>query len=156
MPTFRALGGVQLSATAPKPNTVLLIDFSGTIRPAFGTGDGHVPVRRKAFDGVTLVVQQRARPVDRRTKALIPNDAQMMHEGVAGTGHGYWCRQEHRHDRCDVGLDGPGCRCVDRCSVGHPVSDGIVPVVCELAISTRAAQGFSGLTANPFQGVWQR
>ena len=84
MPTFRALGGVQLSATAPKPNMVLLIDFSGTIRPAFGTGDGHVPVRRKAFDGVTLVVQQRAWPVDRSTKALIPNDAQMMHEGVAG------------------------------------------------------------------------
>ena len=29
-----------------------------------------------------------------------------------------------------------------------PIGDGIVPVVCELAISTRAAQGFSGLTAN--------
>jgi hypothetical protein len=35
------LGGVQLSATARKPNTVLLIDFLGTTRPALAFGDGH-------------------------------------------------------------------------------------------------------------------
>ena len=38
----------------------------GTVFFSVGAGVGHVSVRREAFDGVTLVVQQRAWPVDRR------------------------------------------------------------------------------------------
>jgi len=38
----------------------------GTVFFSVGAGVGHVSVRREAVEGVTLVVQQRAWPVDRR------------------------------------------------------------------------------------------
>ena len=37
----------------------------GTVFFSVGAGVGHVSVRREAVEGVTLVVQQRAWPVDR-------------------------------------------------------------------------------------------
>jgi hypothetical protein len=41
-------------------------DVVGTVFFSVGAGVGHVSVRREAVEGVTLVVQQRAWPVDRR------------------------------------------------------------------------------------------
>jgi hypothetical protein len=38
----------------------------GTVFFSVGAGVGHVSVRREAVEGVTLVVQQRAWPVERR------------------------------------------------------------------------------------------
>ena len=38
----------------------------GTVFFSVGAGVGHVSVRRETVEGVTLVVQQRAWPVDRR------------------------------------------------------------------------------------------
>ena len=43
----------------------------GTVFFSFGAGVGHVSVRREAVEGVTLVVQQRAWPIDRRPSVTV-------------------------------------------------------------------------------------
>jgi hypothetical protein len=43
----------------------------GTVFFSVGAGVGHVSVRREAVEGVTLVVQQRAWPVDRRPSVTV-------------------------------------------------------------------------------------
>lgn len=50
--------------------------------PASASEIGHVSARREAFDGVTLEVQQRAWPVERRT---ILSDAIPMHIDLASS-----------------------------------------------------------------------
>ena len=43
----------------------------GTVFFSVGAGVGHVSVRREAVEGVTLVVQQRAWPIDRRPSVTV-------------------------------------------------------------------------------------
>jgi hypothetical protein len=43
----------------------------GTVFFGCGAGVGHVSVRREAVEGVTLVVQQRAWPIDRRPSVTV-------------------------------------------------------------------------------------
>jgi len=84
--------GVWLSVTPRVVNEMSVFRFAdqrfGNCTFSAGVGVGHVSVRREAFDGVTLVVQQRAWPVDRRIRtsgsALGP-----VCEEQLGLPHGY-------------------------------------------------------------------
>ena len=68
--------GVWLSVTPRVVNEMSVFRFAdqrfGNCTFSAGVGVGHVSVRREAFDGVTLVVQQRAWPVGRRPEIRRP------------------------------------------------------------------------------------
>ena len=64
--------------------------------PSVGTGVGHVSVRREAVDGVTLEVQQRAWPVDRRNPRV---DGGSSVPGHGFVGRGY-VERDGRREEC--------------------------------------------------------